>query len=157
ATRDEFYEPYVPPFARSVWPSDAAQRLVTEKHTYNERSDLPKIPPMTGVTVRLGQERFTLPVLGCRLPLRPECPSPFATFEAGSPAGAVTPYGRGKVVALGVLPMLAYGKLAGFKPTTLEETWPPEPRALIRYPLTLSRISPVVRTNIPVIEASLLT
>lgn len=157
ATRDEFYEPYVPAFARAVWPSDAAQRLVTEKHSYNERTDLPAIPPMTSVTVRLGTENFTLPVLGCRLTLRPDSPSPFARFADGSPAGAVAPHGRGRVVAVGFLPMLAYGKLAGFKPATLEETWPPEPRALIHYPIALSRISPVVQTSVPVVEASLLT
>ncbi|MGI8554738.1 MAG: hypothetical protein ACR2LT_00040, partial [Pyrinomonadaceae bacterium] len=32
ATRDEFNEPFIPPFARKVWERDAAQKLIAEKH-----------------------------------------------------------------------------------------------------------------------------
>src|SRR5205085_5696171 len=45
ATRDEFYEPYVPPFALAAWPPDAAMIMVKESHPYNERVDLPTIKP----------------------------------------------------------------------------------------------------------------
>ena len=47
ATRDEFYEPYIPSFASNIWPADAATRLKKESHEYNERKDLPSIKPMT--------------------------------------------------------------------------------------------------------------
>jgi hypothetical protein len=181
ATRDEFCEPYVPPFAATVWPDGAAGKLVTEKHAYNERTDLPTIKPITMVTVHVppipataptGFGRLsstgplasyypgfnaTLPAIGCRLTLRAGTARPFATFDDGAPAGATVPYGRGNVVAVGFLPMLAYGQRAGFKPTTLEERWPEEPRELIQIPLRLGGIRPVVRTSVPVVEASLLT
>ncbi len=175
AIRDEFYEPYVPPFAQAIWPEDAARQLVTEKHAYNERGDLPTLKPMTRVTARFGDKRFTLPVLGCRLPIQPAmrsqlridgpgqparmdgAPAQFAGFADGSPAGVVQTHGRGRVVALGFLPMLAYGQLAGFKPSTLGETWPQEPRDLIHLPIALSGILPAARASVPVVEASLLT
>jgi hypothetical protein len=157
ATRDEFCEPYVPSFAAALWPPDAAQRMIAESHRYNERTDLPTIRPMTTVKVRIAGEAFTLPALGCRAPLRRDSASPFATFADGSPAGALVSYGRGKVVGLGFLPMLAYGQGAGFKPTTLEEKWPSAPRALIDYPLALAKIRPVAHASVPVVEASLLT
>ena len=72
ATRDEYYEPYLPPFAAAVWPDDAAAKLRTETgHAYNERVDLPTIKPITSVTVDLPDaSRATLPAIGCRMPLR---------------------------------------------------------------------------------------
>ena len=157
ATRDEFYEPYTPPFAREVWPDAAALHLTAEKHTYNERGDLPTIPSMTRATVRLQGKTFDLPVLGCRLTLRSDVPSPFATFADGSPAGAIAAHGQGKVVAVGFMPMLAYGQLAGFKPTTMQEKWPQAPRDLIHIPVSLAKVKPAVHSSVPVVEASLLT
>lgn len=158
ATRDAFYEPYLPPFAAKLWPEDAAHRLQTEQgHAYNERVDLPGIRPITRATVRLGGTRFTLPVLGCRLDLRGDVPEPFARFGDGAPAGAQVRHGRGRVIALGFLPMLAYGQLARFQPTTLAEKWPAEPRALIRLPLRSAGVISSARASVPVVETSLLT
>ncbi|HEY7120530.1 MAG TPA: hypothetical protein VH475_28355, partial [Tepidisphaeraceae bacterium] len=118
-TRDEFYEPYVPEVARAVWPDNAARGLKTEQHSYNERSDLPTIKAMTRVRGRAEGRAFELPVIGWRSKLRAGVADPLATFEDdGAPAAAVVPYGSGRVVAAGFMPMLAYGQLAGFKPST---------------------------------------
>jgi hypothetical protein len=54
------------------------------------------------------------------------------------------------------MPMLAYGKLANFKPDTLEEKWKPEPREIIKKTLDLAKIEPVIRTNVPIVETNLL-
>ena len=153
ATRDEFYEPYVPPFATGAWPADAAKQLIKESHTYNERVDLPTIKPMTTVTI--GESE--LPVLGCRQPLKGDVADPIARFADGSPAGANVKYGRGKVIALGFMPMLAYGQRAGFKPTTLEEKWPQAPRRLIELALATTDVTPVANCDTPVVETSLLS
>jgi len=164
ATRDEFYEPHLAPFARAVWPDDAAARLISERgHAYNERSDLPGIKPLTTVTVNLGPTKsgapFRLPVLGCRQNLRPGVAATLllATFDDGAPAGAIVRHGRGRVVAFGFLPLLAYGQGANFKPTTLEEKWPDAPRALALLPLRAAGVVPAARSNVPVVETSLLT
>ena len=164
ATRDEFYEPYVPPFAQAVWPDDAAAKLVKEKHNYNERADLPGIKPMARVAVNFnakGDEKgFELPVIGCRLNLREaktDQPAQFSWFDDGSPAGRIEKHGQGSVIALGFMPMLAYGQLANFKPTTLEEKWPAEPRQLVDWPLANAKITPVAKASVPVVETSLLT
>lgn len=155
ATRDEFYEPYVPPFAGALWPDNAARELQKEAHSYNERTDLPTIKPLARVRVNLPDNRFELPVLGCRLNLRRDVKA-FATFDDGTPAGAVVTHGRGKVIALGFLPMLAYGQGAGFKPATLEEKWPAAPRQLIQLALTAAGVEPVAKSSVPVVETSLL-
>jgi hypothetical protein len=169
ATRDEFYEPYVPPFASQLWPDDAAARLQSQalqtlqespadkprRLKYNERRDLQGLAPLTKVKVGLGQP-FELPVLGARAGLRPDVNHPFATFEDGTPAGATIVYGRGQVMGLGFLPMLAYGQGANFKPTTLEEKWPLQPRTLIEMPLALAKVTGVARASVPVVETSLL-
>jgi hypothetical protein len=60
-------------------------------------------------------------------------------------------------MVLGFMPMLAYGQMAGFKPTTLEEKWPAEPRELVNVPLTLAKVSPAAKASTPVVETSLLT
>jgi hypothetical protein len=60
-------------------------------------------------------------------------------------------------VAVGFMPMLAYGKLAGFKPKSLAEKWPAEPRRIIQHVLDLAGLKPVARPSEPVVEASLLT
>ncbi|MGI8423834.1 MAG: hypothetical protein ACR2NO_06955, partial [Chloroflexota bacterium] len=166
ATRDEFYEPYVPAFAADLWPKDAAKQLKSERsakkgfalgtsHSYNERTDLPTIKPMAKAALDIGGKKFGLPVLGVRLDLRPEVAKPFATFDDGSPAGAVVPHGRGQVIGLGFLPMLACGQLAGFKPKTLEEKWPSEPREVVTMALDAAKVAPVAKASVPVVEASL--
>lgn len=156
ATRDEFNEPYTPPFAAAVWGSDAANKLISEQHIYNERTDLPKIKPLTTVTVNLGQKSFSLPVIGARLDL-PENSKKFASFADGRTAGTVTAYNQGQIIAVGFMPMLAYGQLAGFKPATLEEKWTPEPREIIKLALDAAKIVPVAAANVPVVETNLLS
>lgn len=161
-TRDEFYEPYVPPFARALWPDAAAQQMKSEAHSYNERTDLPAIKPLATATVnaaivnRAGQN-FRLPVLGVRLNLRANVARPLATFDDGTPAGASLRYGRGQVIALGFLPMLAYAQGANFKPVTLEEKWPAAPRELVQMALRAADVTPAAKASVPVVETSLLS
>ena len=62
-----------------------------------------------------------------------------------------------QVLAFGFMPMLAYGRLAGFKGETMEEKWPESPRILVGKALTAGGVQPVVKANAPVVEASLLT
>lgn len=156
ATRDEFNEPYLAPFAAKVWGPDAANRLINEQHNYNERTDLPKIKPLTTVTVNINQQSFNLPVIGSRLNL-PENSTKFATFADGQPAGTVTNYNQGQIITVGFMPMLGYGQLANFKPSTLEEKWTPEPRVIIKMALDAAKIIPVAEANIPVVDTNLLT
>ena len=156
ATRDEFYEPYTPPFAAAIWGDNAAQRLITEQHAYNERTDLPEIKPLTSATVNINGRQFNLPVIGNRLDMRSNS-GRFAAFSDGAAAGQWISYGRGQIIGLGFMPMLAYGRLADFKPTTLEEKWQPEPRAIIKMALDAAKVAPVLKTDVPVVEASLLT
>jgi hypothetical protein len=75
----------------------------------------------------------------------------------GAVAGAAISHGKGRVIAAGFCPMLAYGQLANFKPSTLEEKWPAEPRELIRHALLLAQVKQAVRCDVPVVEASLLS
>jgi len=160
ATRDEFYVPYVPPFAADLWPDNAAKELKVESHQYNERVDLPGIRPMTSVNIEAnaGEPSFTLPVLGCRLPLRSGSNDRIiARFADHSPAGRVFKSGSGTVIGLGFLPMLAYGQAAGFKPTTLEEKWPASPRKLIQAALDAAHVTPIAQCDHPVVETSLLS
>lgn len=158
ATRDEFYEPYVPAYAATVWPMDATKRLKAEVHAYNERVDLPTIKPLTRCQVSLaGDNAFELPAIGCTLPLRDGVPGPIARFADGSPAGATVGYGGGTVIGLGFLPMLAYGQGAGFKPDTLAEQWPEPPRRLVQLALEAGHVTPAARCDRPVVETSLLT
>ena len=156
ATRDEFYEPFLPPFAKAVWKDDAAQTIVSEKHTYNERTDLPNLKPLTNVKVNLPDQTFELPVIGSRIEMR-QSEKPFAVFADGKPAGTTIGYGKGKIVAVAFLPMLAYGQAANFKPSTLEEIWKPEARSLIKLALDAANISPVAASDVPVVETNLLT
>lgn len=155
ATRDEFNEPFSPPFAKTVWGENAAQTLVNEHHNYNERVDLPTIKPLSTVTVNINQQKFDLPVIGSRLNVS-ENSKKFAEFADGKTAGTITDYGNGQIIAVGFMPMLAYGQLANFKPTTLEEKWTPEPRAIIKMVLDAAKVVPVIETNVPVIETNLL-
>jgi len=169
ATRDEFYEPYVPPYAAAIWPADAATALVSQARQalkdsaggkpkyikYNERRDLPKQEPLTKVKVNLGQP-FELPVLGARVALHPDLQSTLATYDDGSTAAASLAHGKGRVIGLGFLPMLAYGQGANFPPTTLGEKWPMQPRQLIQLPLMLGRVQVAAKASLPVVETSLL-
>jgi hypothetical protein len=156
ATRDEFNEPYLPPFAEAVWPADAAARMrVQAGHSFNERTDLPAVPPMTHV--RAGGGGVELPVLGCRVPVvggGEQFPVRFVDDE--TLASSDQAHGDGRVLGWGFMPMLAYGQLAGFKPTTLEERWPDAPRDVVRAALHAGAVTPVVRPDVPVVEASLL-
>lgn len=156
ATRDEFNEPFSPPFAAAVWGEEAANKLITERHEYNERTDLPAIKPLTAAKINLNGRKFNLPVIGNRLDM-PKSEKPFATFADGKTAGQIITYERGQIIAVGFMPMLAYGQLANFKPTTLEEKWTPEPREIIKTALDAARIEAVVKTDAPVVEADLLT
>jgi hypothetical protein len=137
ATRDEFYEPYLPGFAKAVWPDDATKQFVVEQgHTYNERTDLPKIKPMGTAN--------GIPVIGCRMPLR-----------AGGDESTIS-YGNGKIFAVGFMPGLAYAQGAHFAPAALKEKWPEAPRAVIARPLEAMRSMQQVRASVPVVEASLI-
>lgn len=156
ATRDEYYEPYVPPFAETLWPDNAASHLTVQSGDFIERRDLNSLSPLTTVTINLGSGVFTLPAIGARLTLRSDVPSPFATFTDGTPAGVMVNYDSGRVVAVGFMPMLAYGRLANFQLTTLAEVWPSDPRQIIARPLQEAGIDPVVSASVPVVEANLL-
>jgi hypothetical protein len=108
--------------------------------------------------VTIGGATFTLPVLGYRLTLPgSKSGDGFATFEDGGIAAVDATLGRGRVIGLGFLPMLAYGQLARFQPTTLAERWPAEPRMLIEAALKAGGVGGHVSSNVPVVEASLLS
>jgi len=195
ATRDEFYEPYLPPFAAAVWPENAAQLLVLQTgYAFNERVDLPTIKPIThaeavfpapagpsgeasaarsapapahttapGAASAKPEEaaavKVRLKVIGCRLNLRPDLKPEqvWARFDDGAPAAATVPHGRGKVIAVGLMPGLAYSP---YKPgqTTLDEVWPEGPRMIFAQPLRLGLRNPrTVQLSHPVVEGSLLS
>lgn len=160
ATRDEFYEPYVPPFATVVWPDRAAERFLRQSgHRYNERADLPTIRPITRAKLVLEGKDSSIPVIGCRLDLREKLgpATIWATYEDGRTAGATVNHGRGAVVGVGFLPGLAYSPFKVGQ-TTLDEVWPHPPRAVISLPLRRGlKAPPVVLLSEPVVEASLLT
>jgi hypothetical protein len=133
ATRDEFYEPHVPPFAATVWPADAAGRFIKESgHAYNERVDLPTIQPLTRAKVVLEGNSFSIPAIGCRMDLKDGLAreSIWGTYADGRAAAARTRYGRGTVLAVGFLPGLAYSPFKAGQ-TTLDEVWPIGPRRIL--------------------------
>jgi hypothetical protein len=111
---------------------------------------------MTTATVRLAGSKFDMPVLGCQSQIRNDAGEPFAHFADGSPAGTVMKQGRGKVYAIGFLPMLAYAQAAHFAPAGLSEKWPAEPRQLIQAPLDAAGVAPAAGCDVPVVETSLL-
>jgi len=160
ATRDEFYTPFVPAFAKTVWPADAATQLIAEQgHSYNERGDLPGIKPLTTAKVTAGGKTFDMKVIGDRLNLKDGLPAKalLATFADGKPAGATVAYGKGRIVAVGFLPGLGYSPFKQGQ-TTLDEVWQPEPRELFRLPLALGlKGKQTVALSVPVVEGSLLT
>ncbi|MGI8669931.1 MAG: hypothetical protein ACR2J3_08835, partial [Aridibacter sp.] len=156
ATRDEYNEPFTPKFAENVWIENPTSKITNEIDTYNERTVLPTIKPLTTTNVDINGKKFDLPAIGVRLDLNQSLPS-FAKFADGKNAGAITPYGKGQIIAVGFMPMLAYGKLANFKPDTLEEKWQTNPREIIAKTLELAKIDAVIKTNMPVVETNLLT
>jgi hypothetical protein len=155
ATRDEFNEPFSPPFAKEIWGNDPTENFINEQSTFNERTVLPTIKPLTTARLSLQNTDFNLPVIGARLDLNSKLNS-FAKFADGKNAGAVVPYGKGQIIAVGFMPMLAYGKMADFKLKTLEEKWQPEARRIIEKTLEIAKVDPVIKTNVPVVETSLL-
>lgn len=156
ATRDEFYEPYIPPFAKTVWEENAARKLNDEQRTYNERTDLPTTKPLTTATVQINDQKFDLPVIGVRQNMRPNQQT-FAAFADGGAAGEKIAYGKGQIIAVGFMPMLAYGKSANFKPDTLAEKWTPEPREIVKMALDSAKISPAASADVPVVETDFLS
>ena len=147
ATRDEFFEPCLPPFAAAVWPEDAANKMIRQSgHRYNERVDLPTIKPLTTASyVPVGPRPDGPPgvgpirVLGYRLNLRESAfktaADSFSLFEDGRWAGSCVAHGKGYVVGVGYLPGLAYSPFRQGQ-ATLDESWPEAPRLVIGYPLT---------------------
>jgi len=114
--------------------------------------------PIDKVKLTTGGVPAEIPVLGAKLSVQTNAAKDItAVFADGKPAGAVAACGKGKVVAFGFMPMLAYGRLAGFKGETMEEKWPESPRALVGKALTAAGIQPVVKASTPVVEAALLT
>ncbi len=156
ATRDEFNEPFTPKFAENVWIENPTDKITNEVDTFNERTVLPTIKPLTTANVGLNGKKFDLPAIGVRLDVKQNLQS-FAKFADGKNAGAITPYGNGQIIAVGFMPMLAYGKFANFKPETLEEKWQSEPREIVKKSLELAKVDAVIKTNIPVVETNLLT
>jgi hypothetical protein len=132
ATRDEFYEPHLPPFAALVWPADATKRMIKQTgHQFNERVDLPKIKPITTVTKEIGRHVYRLPVLGIRLDVREPSSGPDeAVFGDRRPASRMAYHSAGKVFAVGFMPGLAYSPFKVGQ-TTLDEEWPLPPRWII--------------------------
>jgi hypothetical protein len=159
-TRDEFYTPYVPDFAKSVWPDNAADVFVAEQgHAYNERRDLPTIKPLTTAKVTVGAQPFSMKVIGCRLNLKDGLPatSLLASYEDGTPAGARVAYGKGTVVGVGFLPGLAYSPFKAGQ-ATLDEVWAAAPRTLFALPLNLAlKGKQALTLSVPVVEGSLHT
>ncbi len=156
ATRDEFNEPFTPNFAKKIWVENPTSKLTNQNSTFNERTVLPKIKPLTTNKIQIDNQTFDLHAIGTRLNLKSNLNS-FAKFTDGKNAGAIISYGKGKIIAVGFMPMLAYGKLANFKPKTLEEKWQPEPRKIIEKTLKLSNINPIIKSDTPVVETNLLS
>lgn len=152
ATEDEYSESYLPPFARAVWKEGT---VVFQRGTFNERSTLKKAKPLTSVNIKIDRQRFDLPVLGGSTHVN-EGGGVFARFPNGVPAGRVIKYGRGKIIAVGFMPMIAYGQAAKFVPRELGEKWTPEPRRVIEKTLKIADIEPVAEANVPVVETNLL-
>lgn len=156
-TRDETYEPAPPALLTPVLKSDwlAAFQQQTDCK-FNERTDLRDATPFGQVRVDLGDASFDTPALGCRINLQGD-QGVFARFDDGSPAGVRFDHGRGRVWALGFMPMLAYGQGAKFASKSLKEKWPAGPRGLLNEVLAAAKVDPVARPNVPVVEASLLS
>jgi hypothetical protein len=158
ATRDESFEPQVPPFAAAAYPSDAALALVKDSgHRYNERIDLPGIRPLTTATFAVGDGSVTYDCIGYRMSLRADGDAEvLGTFADGAPSVVRHAHGRGTVLACGFLPGLDYAPFRAGQ-TTLDERWDGRLRAVFQEPLKTAGIRPVVASSVPVVEANLLT
>lgn len=157
ATRDESFEPAVPPFAAAAYPPAAATALEKQSgHRYNERRDLPSIPPITQAALTIGSAAVSQPVIGYRMRLAAPPNAAWGTFSDGGVAAATVSHGDGKVVAVGFLPGLAYSPFKAGQ-TTLDEVWDPDRRKVFGEPLRLAGIMPLVEASVPVVEANLLT
>ena len=158
-TRDEYFDPYIADCARGVWTDRAVQDMRIEPGAYNERRDLQTRDPLAMVEVREGTGVVVrLPALGARIALETNgIVNVLARFEDGSPAGVEYRVGGGRVYAFGYMPMLAYGRMAGFKGGTLSERWPEYPRPWVREALAAGGVSGVVSASVDVVESSVLT
>jgi hypothetical protein len=163
ATRDEHFEPRVPPFAEAVWPEGAAAKFFKERdHAYNERADLPGLKPLTTARVKAGERSFEIKVLGCRLDLLESAGKGgpggalSASYADGKVAAATVRHGKGWVVAAGFLPGLAYSPFKAGQ-VTLDDVWPEDPRAIFAVPLRLAGVRPVAEASVPVVGTGLLT
>ncbi|MEZ5308385.1 MAG: hypothetical protein R2684_14665 [Pyrinomonadaceae bacterium] len=150
ATRDEFYDQFLPGFAKTVWRSPAYSY---SPGSYNERTTLASAKPLA--KFRLDENSAPVNALGAKADLN-QTGETFMKFTDGTPAGAVFQYGKGKIVALGVMPFLAYGQSADFKPETLSEKWKPEYREIIEMTLANTRLERNAVASVPVVETSLL-
>ncbi len=152
ATRDEYNEPYLPPFSAAIWKAKDFER---QQGSFNERNTLKTAKPLTSVRVGLESSTFELPVLGARADMKTGS-GEFANFSNGETAARTFAYGKGKIVVVGFMPMLAYGQSANFLPTTLSEKWKPEARSIISLALDGAKIKPVAAASVPVVETNLL-
>lgn len=160
ATRDEFYTPYLSPFAAKVWPENAANVMEKQQgNRYNERRDLPTIEPMDQVLVAGDAQGVRVPVVGYKLPAQTDVAVKSASFAAGGNGAAMAfvKYGKGQIHAVGFMPGLAYGQTAGFAPTTLEEKWNSDIRDVIVSPLKNNLVPQGIQSSIDVVQADLLT
>jgi len=157
ATRDEAYEPVLPPFAATVYPATAAASLERQSgHRYNERRDLPAIPPLAQASLTIESAAVVHPAIGYRMRLAAGQAAAWGTFADGGVAAATVPHGEGRVVAVGFLPGLAYSPFkVGQK--TLDEVWNPDLRKVFAEPLRVAGVEPLVEASVPVVEANLLT
>lgn len=161
ATRDEFYEPYVAPFAAGVYPKNAAASVTKQKgQRYNERRDLPTIKPLATVKVddKTAGVNAVSKVIGIRLDLLKAKGEQreIAWFDDGAVAGLRSPVGKGEVIALGFMPGLAYSPFTVGQ-RTLDEVWHEPQRDILSVPLRAAKINRVAEASQPVVEASLLT
>ena len=160
ATRDEFYEPHLPPFAAAVWPADAARKArETERPRLQRAASICRRssrwqpcgwspnrrqhPCVRSAVVSTCAKdcRRRVSLRGSRAAVRPP---PWCPME------------RGACAAAGFLPGLAYSP---FRPnqTTLDEVWPDGPRKVILHGIAdrLAELRAVAASQ-PVVEANLL-
>jgi hypothetical protein len=158
ATRDEYYEPYMPPFAERVWKSESAMRLQEQtEYKFNERRDLMDVPTLAQVEIAADGGKIGLPVIGAiARPSAEDGARIVAAFEDGTPAGVQLAHGRGRIRGMGFMPMLTYGQQAKFAKKSLSEKWPAGPRDHLKEVVTSAGVRGAVETNVPVVEASLL-
>ena len=160
ATRDECFEPHVPPFAAAVYPADAPAGLNRDKtRPCNERKDLPAAVPLTTASFDAGAGKTTYDCIAYRMNLAAgdtDGCDVLGTFADGGAAALRARHGAGTVFAVGFLPGLDYSPFTAGQ-TTLDERWNGALRAAFDAPLLAAGIRPVVESSVPVVEANLLT